>query len=29
MGLTLLFVFAQAPYLAKHMEPEAPAKEET
>jgi intracellular septation protein len=29
MGLTLLFVLAQAPYLAKHMEPEAPAKEET
>jgi intracellular septation protein len=28
-GLTLLFVLAQAPYLAKHMEPEAPAKEET
>ena len=29
MGLTLLFVLAQTPYLAKHMEPEAPAKEET
>lgn len=29
MGLTLLFVLAQAPYLAKHMESEAPAKEET
>ena len=29
MGLTLAFVLAQAPYLAKHMEPEAPAKEET
>jgi intracellular septation protein len=30
LGLTLLFVLAQAPYLAKHMEPdEAPAKEET
>jgi intracellular septation protein len=28
MGLTLVFVFAQAPYLAKHMEQEAPAKEE-
>lgn len=29
MGLTLLFVLAQAPYLAKHMEPDAAAKEET
>lgn len=29
LGLTLLFVFAQAPYLAKHMEPEAAAKEES
>ena len=29
MGLTLVFVLAQAPYLAKHMESEAPAKEET
>jgi intracellular septation protein len=30
LGLTLLFVLAQAPYLAKHMEPEeTPAKEET
>ena len=28
MGLTLLFVFAQAPYLAKHMPPDEPAKEE-
>jgi len=27
LGLTLLFVFAQAPYLAKHMEPEAAPKE--
>jgi len=28
MGLTLVFVVAQAPYLAKHMEAETPAKEE-
>jgi intracellular septation protein len=29
VGLTLLFVFAQAPYLAKHMPPDEPAKEES
>jgi intracellular septation protein len=29
VGLTLLFVFAQAPFLAKHMPPDAPAKEES
>ncbi len=28
MGLTLVFVLAQAPYLAKHMENDVPAKEE-